>query len=564
VIKRPLLSTLIGWFLPVVAVFAQADAPLPKGFQGSWRASGDRGAVAAGGQKSVEAGLQRLQAGGNAADAAAATILALTVTDSGSVCFGGEVPILYYDAKTKTIEVIAGQGVAPRLATRAHFAEKPGGIPGRGIEAATVPALLDAVLVLLERHGTISFAEAVEPTLRLLDEGKEAWHDDLSKTLHRLLQAEATAQGNRTLGLRRVADTFYRGPIAREIDAWARTNGALIRFSDLATHVSRIEDPVSVPYRHWTVVKCGAWTQGPMLLQSLQLLEKADLKSLGRHSPAAIHSTVEAIKLAMADRDTYYADPLFVDVPLNELLSPPYVEMRWKLIDPKRASLERRPGDPLSKRPLLPADKDPVRFQVKKGPVSDTTTCLTADAEGNVVAATPSGWSGVVAGSTGVWLGSRLQSFNLWEGHPDVLEPGKRPRITLTPTIVLNSDGVPVLAVSVAGGDNQAQMTLQLVTDALDFGIPPAESVRSPRFMSDHLVGSFGQTPPDLGKLRINPGVGELTLTELKAMGHRLDVRPGTIGAAPVLLSITQTGTANYPRYRVAGDPQAGRHVQAH
>ena len=170
----------------------------------------------------------------------------------------------------------------------------------------------------------------------------------------------------------------------------------------------------------------------------------------------------------MADRDTYYADPLFADVPLAELLMPEYAARRRALIDPKHASLERRPGDPRSGKPLLDPAADPAARHVPP-PVAaahDTTTCLVADKDGNVVAATPSGWSGVVAGDTGVWLGSRLQSFNTWEGHPDVIEPGKRPRITLSPTIVLDGKAGPMLAVSVAGGDNQDQMTLQLLVNS--------------------------------------------------------------------------------------------------
>src|SRR5262249_2551064 len=158
-------------------------------------------------------------------------------------------------------------------------------------------------------------------------------------------------------------------------------------------------------------------------------------------------------------------DPLFVDVPLAELLMPEYASMRRGLIDPKHASLERRPGDPRAARPLLNPAADPAarRPAPPVAAVQDTTTCLVADKRGNVIAATPSGWSGVVAGDTGVWLGSRLQSFNTWEGHPDVIEPGKRPRVTLSPTIVLDGDQRPVLTISVAGGDNQDQMTLQLL-----------------------------------------------------------------------------------------------------
>ena len=200
--------------------------------------------------------------------------------------------------------------------------------------------------------------------------------------------------------------------------------------------------------------------------------------------------------MPLADRDTYYADPLFEDVPLDGLLAPAYAEARRKLIDMGHASLVRRPGDPRSGKALLDEENGQAG---EGGRGHDTTTCLVVDKDGNVVAATPSGWSGVVAGDTGVWLGTRLQSFNLWPGHPNCIAPGKRPRITLTPTIVTR-DRKPVLAVSVAGGDNQDMMTLQLLLNHIDFGLPPAESVKAPRFMSDHFVGSFRQAPPDAGQ----------------------------------------------------------------
>ena len=185
---------------------------------------------------------------------------------------------------------------------------------------------------------------------------------------------------------------------------------------------------------------------------------------------------------------------------------------------------------------------------------------MVADAQGNVVAATPSGWSGVVAGETGIWLGSRLQSFNTWVGHPNVIEPGKRPRITLTPTLILNKEKQPTFAISVAGGDNQDQMTLQLIQNQIDFGLSPEESVTSPRFMTDHLTGSFGQTPPKLGRVRINPGIGHKSLTELARKGHDLEIAPGPIGAAPVVLAIDPKTKL----IRAAGDPRAGRHVSAY
>jgi gamma-glutamyltranspeptidase/glutathione hydrolase len=521
--------------------------------QKAWNATGTHGVVVAGGTDAVEAGLAILKSGGNAADGAAATILALSVTDSAQFCFGGEVPILIYDPRRHVVEVICGLGVAPRLATRDYF-QKQGGIPGRGIEAAAVPATLDACLTLLDRYGTRTFTEVVTPTLALLDRGKKAWHAPLAQTLRQLMQAERAAAGDRTRGLRLVADYFYRGPVARALDAWSRRNGGLLRFSDLATHTTRIEDPVAVDYRGYTVYKCGPWTQGPYLLQTLQLLEGFDLKQMGRNRPETIHTTVEALKLALADRDVYYADPLFAEVPLRELLSPKYAALRRALIDPKKASLEQRPGNPRAGKALL--DRTETRRGLG-GPSDDTTTCLVADGRGNVVAATPSGWSGSLAGDTGVWLGSRLQSFNTWAGHPNCIAPGKRPRITLTPTLVLK-DGIPVIAVSVAGGDGQDQASVQMLLNVIDFGLSPAEAVTVPRFGTNHFLGSFRQARPDLGSLRINLDVGDDTLAELTRRGHRVRIQKGALWA-PSVLTIDPKSKLIHG----AGDPKAGRHAAA-
>jgi gamma-glutamyltranspeptidase/glutathione hydrolase len=520
---------------------------------GTWKGTGSKGAVAAGGQEAVEAGIAILQSGGNAADAAAATILALSVTDSRSFCFGGEVPILVYNARRHVVEVLCGLGTAPRLATREYFGKK-GGIPGKGIEPAAVPGALDACLTLLDRHGTRTFAEVVAPTLRLLDRQTADWHADLAKTLRQLTEAEKASPAARSRGLRLIADYFYRGPVAREIDAWCRANGGLLRYTDLATHVTRVEEPASADYRGYRVYKCGVWTQGPYLLQTLRLLEGFDLKGMGHNQPNTIHVTLEAMKLALADRDVYYADPLFASVPLQELLSSQYTEIRRPLIDPKHASLVQRPGDPRSGKALL--DQADARKGLG-GPANDTTTCVVADARGNVVAATPSGFSGFLAGRTGVWLGSRLQSFNSWEGHPNCIEPGKRPRITLTPTLVLK-DGKPVFAVSVAGGDGQDQTTLQLLLNAIDFGLTPEEAVIAPRFGTNHHLGSFRQKPPELGSLLINPEVEERTIKDLESRGHKVTVSKRPLWAPCMLRIDPNTGMI-----QAAGDPRTRRHASA-
>ncbi len=519
-----------------------------------WHGAGSQGAVSAGGAGAVAAGIETLQAGGNAFDSAAATILALSVTDAGGFCFGGEVPILVYEASRGTIEVICGQGTAPRLATREYFAER-GGVPRRGLESAAVPGALDAVVTLLDRYGTQTFTQVSAPTLRLLDAGNEPWHPLLARTIRRLCDAEAAGSGDRPRGLRLVADYFYRGPIARELDAWCAANGGLLRYTDLATHTTRIEEPVVCTYRGHQVYKCGVWTQGPYLLETLRLLEGFDLAAAGHNSPRAIHLAVESMKLALADRDTYYADPHFEDVPLAALLSDEYTSARRALVDPERASLEVRPGDPRGGRASLSVTS---RHEHLAGIVHDTTTCVTADRHGNVVAATPSGWNGVQAGETGIWLGSRLQSFNTWEGHPNCIVAGKRPRITLTPTLVLK-DGKPVLAVSVAGGDGQDQAALQMVLNEIDFHISPKDSVIASRFGTNHHTGSFGQSPPELGTLLLYSTAQSATSEALAKMGHTIVPSSPPLWAPSVVRIDAATG-----RLDAAGDRSAGRHAAAY
>jgi len=527
---------------------------VPQAEEIGWSARGKEGAVAAGGAGSVAAGIEILKAGGNAADAAVATILALSVTDHTQFCFGGEVPILVFEAKRGEVEAVSGMGEAPKLATREHF-EARGGIPARGLEPAAVPATLGACTTTLARYGTMSLEQVVAPTLRLLDRDPSSWRADLARTLRRLVDAEKAAAGDRPAKIRAVSEYFYRGPIARELEAWMKENGGLIRYEDMAAHETRIEKPVSVDYRGLQVLKCGPWTQGPYLLESLRLLEGFDLKAMGHNSADTIHVTVEAMKLALSDRDVHYGDPRFVDVPIDTLLSKAYADLRRPLIDMKKASLVQRPGDPRGMKALL------GEAQTRKGlggKPNDTTTCVVADRWGNVVAATPSGWSGVVAGASGIWLGTRLQSFNTWKGHPNCIEPGKRPRITLTPTIVLKG-GKPVAAVSVAGGDGQDQVTLQVLLNHFEFGLAPDAAMTAPRFMTHHFTGSFRQTPPDLGDLRLQSDVSEKVFEDLRARGH--DVSPTRAPVwHPVMVSIDPATGEKH----AAGDPKARRHAAAY
>ena len=333
-------------------------------------AQGQTAAIATGSNQAAAAGIGILKADGNAVDAAVATLLVQTVVESHLYCFGGEVPIIVYDAKRDVVEVIAGLGASPRLATPEWYRRnRDGVIQGRNdIANAVVPGTLDACITALQRYGTKTFRECSEGMLEVLQQRSALDIEQISKRLKqrrgfdakqfikhhknflqlitRLRDAEARAGDDRLAGLQAVTDYFYRGPIAREVDAWSKANGGLLRYSDFATHHTPIDQPIAIEFHGHTIYKCPEWTQGPFLHQTLRLLEQRDLKTLGHHSPDYIHTVTEAMKLAFADRDAFYADPNFVDVPMKALLSDEYTRMRSKLIDMQVASQEQRPGDP--------------------------------------------------------------------------------------------------------------------------------------------------------------------------------------------------------------------------
>jgi len=524
-------------------------------------ASGKNGVVAAGKKEAVAAGIRILENGGNASDAAVATLLVLSIKHIGAFCIGGEVPMIVYDSKRNETKVLAGQGAAPLDSNAIAWYYKHG-IPGDDIRAAAVPAVIDLCVAALQRYGTMSFEQVAQPALELLDAGGlnwyrdtgsgelvegisgksfdeslqsldyggRSWYSDLARTLRRLIEAEKNADGTRDKKLQAVADRFYRGDIADELVDWYIQQGGFLRKRDLAEHRTRIEDPVTIQYRGFTVLKCGPWTQGPYLSQALRVLEGYDLKRMGFLSADYTHVVIEAMKLALADRDEYYGDPQFADVPLQVLLSDKYTELRRTLIDMQHASEQLRPGDPYNMRPLL--DGGGRTFPAGTG----TTTCVVADRWGNVVVATPSGLGSNAGsgGSTGVTHGTRLVIFNTWEDHPNRIEPGKRPRTTLTPTMVLKN-GKPFLAISVAGGDMQDQAALQLILDFIDFGMNIEDAMAAPRFSTNHFIGSFGQDKPDLASLRLHEKIDEKVRAELANRGHKVTTTSSNIGGVAML-----------------------------
>src|SRR5574342_787968 len=360
---RKIVQAAVG-LLVALCLFENAPAQTM-----STKASSKHGIVAAGKSEGVAAGMTILKAGGNAADAAVATLLVLSIKHIGAFCIGGEVPMMIYDAKRKEVKVLSGQGAAP-LDSNAIAWYYKNGIPGDDLRAAAVPAVIDLCVTALQRYGTMSFEQVVNPALAVLDAGGpnwyrdtgsgdtldglsgkkidanllmadyggRSWYADLARTLRKLVEAERNGISTREAKLQAVADRFYRGDIADELVEWYVERGGFLRKRDLAAHVTRIENPVAVNYRGCTVYKCDAWTQGPYLSQTLRLLEGFDLKRMGFLSSNYIHVVMEAMKLALADRDEFYGDPLFSEVPLPALLSDQYTALRRSLIDMNRAS----------------------------------------------------------------------------------------------------------------------------------------------------------------------------------------------------------------------------------
>ncbi len=526
-----------------------------------WKASSNTGVVAAGGAKAVAAGIEILEAGGNAADAAAGTILALNVTDHGECSIGGEVPLLIFDAEKQEVKSLSGQGRAP-LSQAAIDWYMENGIPNGDIKMAPVPSVVDLCTTTLKLYGTMTFAEIVAPTLALLDVGSADWHPKLAVTLRRMVEEERQTSGSREQKVQAASDRFYgrngvRSDIADALEAFYIQKGGFLRKNDLAAHVTLIEEPVTVEYQGYTVCKCGPWTQGPYLCQALRLLEGFDLKDMGHFSADYVHVVTESLKLAMADRDEYYADPEFVDVPMSKLLSDAYTKIRRPLIDMKKASHVARPGDVDNMKPLKAGG-------VFRPGVGGTTTCVIADRWGNVVSATPSAnvhREENMGGSTGVSYGNRLRSLNTNPEHPNCIQPGKRPRITLTPTLVLK-DGAPVLAISVAGGDLQDQATMNLLLNFIEFDMSPEDAVTAPRFATAHHEDSFDPNPnrektfKQAGSLTINDSVSETVRQELARRGHQVKAQASPI-AVPVMLYVNHKSGMYY----AAGDPAARRHA---
>jgi gamma-glutamyltranspeptidase/glutathione hydrolase len=580
-------------------------------------ARGTRGAVAAGSNWATDAGMRMYYAGGNAVDAGVAMIFATATTEYERVGWGGEAPILIR-TKDGKVHAIAGVGTMPKLASAELFRNRPlemgeileppeknglkGMVPVAGLMCALVPGMPDANLVALRDYGTKSFSEAIQPSIEYADAqaideirsgaidgsrefftlwptsmahfvpngkvpqpGEIFRQPDLARTLRAMAAAEkkALAAGaSREAAIDAVRDYFYRGEVARKIDAFSKANKGLLRYEDMAAFHLAPEEAVSTDFHGLRVYKPGFWSQGPAMIEALNLLNGIDFTSMRFNSADYINTLVEALKLAYADRDTYYGDPKFVKVPEETLLSMKYADQRRALIG-KTASLEFRPGKIGDNPPVHPSKSEIARAKkIDDMLMAHDTSCVdTIDKDGIMFSATPSGaWlPSVVAGDTGIPLTERAQSFLLVPGNPNELAGGKRPRVTLSPTLVTRTDGTPWGVLSTPGGDNQEQSLLQVFLDAFLFRMDAERAIEAPRFQTRHLVSSFDNHAMNPGDLLLDERISSSVMTDLAQRGHKVETRSRwNSGAAPVLIKITPAGVIE-----AGADPWGYRSMRA-
>jgi gamma-glutamyltranspeptidase/glutathione hydrolase len=553
------------------------------------------------------AGSMMFQKGGNAVDAACA-MLAATCTMWDTLAWGGETQALIWNPKTREVIGINALGVAPTGATPDFYRGKGMAYPPEyGPLAAVTPGTPGGLFTMLAEYGTLSLAEVLAPAIEMAEgypieaqligrisaEKKriEEWpysravflprngepprpgeifrQPDLLATLHKLVEAEqnALSQGkSRKEAIYAANDRFYRGDIAAEIARGTQEQGGLITKEDLARWKVRIEKPVKTDYKGIEVYKLTTWTQGPAMLQALNLLEPLDLRGMGLNSSRYIHTIYQAMNLAFADRDFYYGDPYFPpEEPVQGLLSKAYADARRKEMKADRNDPAVKPGDPYlfegkKKNPYLDLlkkwgtpEESKTYTQPHNASMSfdesfraGTTSVLSADAEGWVVSVTPSGgWvPSFIAGRSGIGLSQRMQSFVLDAGQSpfNVLEPGKLPRVTLTPTLALK-DGKPFLAFAVQGGDTQDQNLLQFFLDMVEFGMNVQEAAEGPNITSYQMRSSFGGHETQPGRITVHASTPSYVQDELRKMGYKVEVDERTSGPINAIHLDPATGT---------------------
>ncbi|HEX5282473.1 MAG TPA: gamma-glutamyltransferase family protein [Micropepsaceae bacterium] len=559
-------------------------APLP--FTTRPEIDGTFGVIASTHWIATAVGMGILERGGNAFDAAVATAFTLQIVEPHLNGPGGDVPVILYNAQKQRTVVICGQGTAPGAATIARFRELGlDMVPGSGLLAACIPGTLETWMMLLRDFGTLKLRDVIEPAIYYARNGhplvdreietiatvealfREHWKTSaavylphgrmpargellcnpaLAASYERLLQEAESSGGDRTKQIEAARSAWSRGFVAEVIDRFCRTTEAmdtsgrphrgLLTGDDMSRWVPHTEDAVTYDYGRYRVCKAGFWSQGPVLLQQLALLKGFDLDRLDPAGPDFIHLQVECAKLAFADRDSFYGDPDFVQVPGEVLLSDAYNDARRKLVGAS-ASLESRPGTIRGFGGIVHAGKADGTVMAGAGEPTvgrlgeargDTVHFDIIDRWGNMISSTPSGgWlqSSPVIPDLGFCLGTRAQMFWLDEKHPAALAPGKRPRTTLSPTLAFR-DGEPYLAWGTPGGDQQDQWTCQFLLRHVHAGHNLQQAIDAPAWHSEHFPSSFWPRVARPGVLVVEKQVPESTVRELRRRGHIVEVGP--------------------------------------
>ena len=529
-----------------------------------------------------------LRAGGNAFDAVVAGQAVLGVVEPENSGVGSDATLLVYDAKRKKVWSINAEGTAPKLATIEWYKQHHGGKLPRSdsLLSGTVPGVVDAWYILLSRWGTSTFGEVLAPAIELAEKGYplsrfytlafssqrltkypstalvyapngKKWKEgeifrntDLASTLRRLVEAEQQAAGRgREAALRAARDRFYKGDIAREMAAFSQENGGLFRYEDFASYSAKVEEPISMNYRGYDVYKNPSASQGPAELFMLNLLEGYDLRAMGHNSADYIHTSAEVAKMAMADRDTYLGDMDFIQIPYEGLLSEQYAADRRKLIDPEKASLEFRPGEPEKYMSGFQPSTRPrdLRLDGDGDHEGDTSYITAIDRQRNAVSFTPSLHSGfgtkVVMGNLGFIFNCRGDYFSMVPGHANALEPGKRPRSTLQGTLVLKN-GKLFLTMGSPGGDDQCMRTIQTFLNIVEFGMNMQQAIEAPRWTTRSFPASAFPHTMYPGDLQVESRIPPRVRAELVRRGHRLTVRPPwSTGKSAGILLDPETGS---------------------
>ena len=534
-------------------------------------------------------GCQVLSSGGNAVDAGVAAGLVLNVVHNDMASFTGVAPIVLYEAESGKTWAIAGIGRWPEAASIGYFERNHDGKLPQGVLRSVVPAAADAWITALREFGTMSFAEVASYPIKLAKEGypvhnfqayylREYLLDDyrswptnaeiylsdgdppevgdvliqraLGQTLETIAQEEQRfAAESREKGLTAARDLIYKGAIAKQLVAYYRDQGALISESDFSKFEVTVEDPITIRYKDYQVVGCGPWSQGPVLLMALGILEQFDLQALGHNTAEYVHVLTEAIKLAFSDLEAFCGDPEFVEVPMRALLSKEYLRERAELIDQDRAFPRVPPhGDPergLAVGGELPEARASSEEQRQMGD-GDTSFCCAIDGQGNVFSATPSdGYEGnPIVPELGLHISTRGCQSRLDREHPNALAPRKRPRLTPNPALVLK-EGQPVMAIGTPGNNRQPQAMLQVFLNIVEFGMDPQQAVEAPRFASFSFPGTQYPFVYEPGLLRIEATFPQSVQAKLEELGHKIEVWPAwhwNAGGVNVIYRTPQSG----------------------